>query len=208
MKKIIKKLKLLTPSVVLHYRDDEELMLLIKTDGNQQAFRVLVERYKARAMSYMVVYKMDRAINEDLIQDSFLKVFRYRERYNEQSKFSSWFWTILKNTTLDYLRKHKESLYNDFHNSSEDYESFDSQIPSKDMNPEEILLEASTAEQIKNCFNQLRSRERDILKTRMYFELSYEDIADKFQCSLSVVKNTIFRAKESMLNCLKECADG
>ncbi|MCH2112092.1 MAG: sigma-70 family RNA polymerase sigma factor, partial [Planctomycetes bacterium] len=83
---------------------DEELMALT-CDGDQGAFRVLVERYEDRAVhtARAVVGNIETA--REIAQESFLKVYASRDRFDLSRRFSSWFFRILRNLSVDRVRR-------------------------------------------------------------------------------------------------------
>jgi len=89
-----------------HDPDDSELMVACR-EGSVQAFERLVERHKDRLVNFFYGMCNDRALAEDLAQDVFVKLYRYRDRYEPSGKFTSYMFTIARNHWYDHLRKVK-----------------------------------------------------------------------------------------------------
>src|SRR5881628_1234161 len=73
--------------------------------GSQAAYHALVTRYAAPAVNLATRMVRDRAIAEDLAQEAFARAFDRLSTYNQQARFASWFFQILHNVTVDYLRR-------------------------------------------------------------------------------------------------------
>ncbi len=89
-----------------HDPDDRELMQACK-EGSVQAFERLVDRHKDHLVNFFYGMCNDRALAEDLAQDVFVKLYRYRDRYEPSGKFTSYMFTIARNHWYDHLRKVK-----------------------------------------------------------------------------------------------------
>ena len=169
--------------------------------GDQKAFKWLFDKYKGKVVSYMFYLTRDKMAAEDIAQEVFLKVFRFRESFDENSKFSSWLWAIARNACLDHLRRKKEVLLDD--RISEDREiSLVESIEDVVENAEIQLINESENQRIKECMNQLTVSQKEALLLRTFSELSYEEIATQLKVSLSSVKSLINRGKASLTRCI------
>ena len=84
----------------------EDTFLVQETlDGNQLSFQLLVERYQDRIFGIVRHYTKSAVEVEDIVQDTFLKVFRKLETFQHQSSFSTWLHRIAVNTALDFLKR-------------------------------------------------------------------------------------------------------
>src|SRR4051812_43628713 len=72
--------------------------------GNEEAYAKLYHRFRRPILRYVKSRLSNQAIAEEVTQDIFMKVHRFRESYNEEYAFSTWLWTIARNTIADYLR--------------------------------------------------------------------------------------------------------
>ncbi|HEY3158009.1 MAG TPA: sigma-70 family RNA polymerase sigma factor, partial [Vicinamibacterales bacterium] len=72
--------------------------------GSEAAYRELVIRYATPAVNFIFRFVRDRALAEDLAQEGFLRVYQRLNTFDPQRKFSSWFFQVLRNITIDYLR--------------------------------------------------------------------------------------------------------
>src|SRR6185295_12821820 len=72
--------------------------------GSEAAYRDLVGRYATPAVNFIYRFIRDRALAEDLAQEGFLRVYQRLNTYDPQRKFSSWFFQVLRNVTIDHIR--------------------------------------------------------------------------------------------------------
>ena len=82
---------------------DENLMLALRA-GDQAAFEALYRRYRNRLYAFLVRYTGDPAVAQDLFQETFLRVFRDRARYEPRAAFVTWLFTIARRLSLDHVR--------------------------------------------------------------------------------------------------------
>lgn len=183
---------------------DQELMAKVKR-GDQKAFRLLYDHYKGPVMGYLNSLIGNQKAAEDLTQEAFLKVYRFKDQYEPQLKFTAWLWTIARNTALDQLRKKNEKLVSDWNNDDSESGSTEDkvgQIADESPNTEAILIENANHAQVKQCISGLTVAQRDALMLRTLSELSYEEIAAQLKLSLSSVKSLINRAKAALIRCI------
>jgi len=85
---------------------DEELMRAVQA-GDDAAFPLLYRRYERRLLAFLAPYVGDPALAEDLLQETFLRVFRQRASYEPRSAFRTWLFTIARNLALDQFRRRR-----------------------------------------------------------------------------------------------------
>ncbi|MEK7338116.1 MAG: RNA polymerase sigma factor [candidate division NC10 bacterium] len=85
---------------------DEELMRAVQA-GDEAAFPLLYRRYERRLLAFLVPYVGDLALAEDLLQETFLRVFRQRASYEPRGAFRTWLFAIARNLALDQLRRRR-----------------------------------------------------------------------------------------------------
>ena len=85
---------------------DAELVRLALA-GSQEAFRTLVSRYTSAAVNVAARLVRDRALAEDIAQEAFVRAFARLKTYDQERKFSSWFFQVLHNVSVDHLRRRR-----------------------------------------------------------------------------------------------------
>ena len=176
-------------------------------DGDVKAFEKLFTKFKGPIVSYVYQMTQNRTAAEEIAQEIFLKVYRVRETYRPEAKFSTWLWTIARNTALDHLRKKSEVLIED--RAQEDEVLID-QVEAPIPSAEARLIEAADQQRVEGCMQKLTPLQKEALTLRTVSELSYDEIALQMGTSLSSVKSLINRAKQALIECLsgQESCDG
>lgn len=176
-------------------RTETELVTLAKA-GDMQAFSRLVEQNSDKM--YGAAYRIlkSKELAEDCVQEAFLKVHLKINTFNEQSKFSTWLYTITVNVALDLLRKNaKHSLVKDH--------DFSLELAPEKTRPEHIASNKDIAAFTQHAINQLNTDVRIAFVLRHYEGRSIEEISQMLDLNISTVKSRIFRAVGRLRTILK-----
>lgn len=167
---------------------DLELVNLVLS-GNDIAFTYLVNRYKD-SLRRLFEQRLDGVSDsDDLLQETFIKVYINLHRYDATYTFGQWIYTIARNTFVDFVRKR--------HNDISIDEKF--APPASDTpNPEESVINLQERHQLENCLHQLSPRYQQLITMRFFEEYSYEEIAEKLSIPMGTVKTQIYRARGHM----------
>lgn len=133
----------------------------------------------------------DRALAEDILQESYLKAFKSLESFNEQSSLKTWLYKIIQNTTRDYLRVHKrrQELTSDF---------LDGQKVHKSDSKEYKVRAEADKKALLFYLDKLSKREKEVIELVYYQELSTDEAGEILGITRSSVNTYLKRAKESM----------
>lgn len=82
--------------------------------GDEQAFASLVHAYLAPLYSFVFLIMRDKDMSEDVVQETFIKAWKYLKRFDQKQNFKTWLYTIAKNTAFDYLKKKKATPFSSF----------------------------------------------------------------------------------------------
>lgn len=173
---------------------DSQLIREIK-DGNVELYAELMQRYERKI--YAFVYHMLKssgldAIADDLCQETFYKAYRSLSTFREvEASFSTWLYTIARNTVLSELRKQKYakvSLEQSGHTPEASSETL----------PEQTILRNEKVLLVRNAINNLPDKQRTALILREYDQLDYQEIANILGQTVSAVKSLLFRARASV----------
>lgn len=187
-----------------HSDPDAALMLRVKR-GDRNAFAELVEKYKQPLFNFICRTLRDEAESEDLAQNVFLQVYKSRQRYQQTAKFSTWLFTIARNLCLNEIRRrsrHPADSIEESHPESEEHP----QRQYEDKNiflPVENVLHGELAVKIEEALAELPENQRTAILLCRQDELSYEQIAEILDCSLSATKSLIHRGRETLKEKLK-----
>ncbi|GGA45910.1 RNA polymerase sigma factor SigW [Paenibacillus physcomitrellae] len=165
--------------------------------GNQDAFAELVELYKDKV--FHLAYRMlnNRHESEDIVQETFLRVYKNWDKYDENQKFSTWMYRIATNLCIDRLRKRKPNFsldaeLNDQDGTADGY----SLIPGDNRTPESEFLLSETQQIIHQAIAGLPAKYKTIMILRYLQELSLQEIGDILNMPVTTVKTRVHRGRE------------
>ncbi|MEG2365136.1 MAG: RNA polymerase sigma factor [Alistipes sp.] len=162
--------------------------------GDDMAFEYLFNRYRDAIRRLFVQRLSGEDDADDLLQETFIKVYINLQRYSATYTFGQWVYTIARNTFIDYIRKRQDDLSID-----ERFTSPASPAP----NPEERVINLQQRTQIDHYLEALTPRYRQLIHLRFFDEFSYEEIALKLALPLGTVKTQIHRARGQMCKMIK-----
>jgi RNA polymerase sigma-70 factor (ECF subfamily) len=164
------------------------MILNFEKDSFQKIYGKLkkpIHRYVSRSVR-------DGEVAEELTQDVFLKAFRARHTFECQRSFSTWLWTIARNTVCDWHRKHGADLRVP---SGPEGESPCDELPSRDPDVETLICEHGERQALLRRLAGLTALQRKVLQMRIIHELSYQEIAKNLGLSISAAKCLFYRAR-------------
>ena len=180
---------------------DEQLIKEFQ-EGDVGAFNQIVLKYKDRLLNFIYRFMNDIDKAEDLVQDTFLKLYTHKHSYKEIAKFSTWIYTIAGNLAKTELRKRKRRkvpLLSQMNTDDRKYE-----IPSTELQSEDIVQGEYTERYILKAILQLPLHFRTVVILRDIQELSYEEISKIVNVPLGTVKSRINRARLQLQQTLKD----
>jgi RNA polymerase sigma-70 factor, ECF subfamily len=181
-------------------KTDEELIEEFQ-NGNVSAYNHLVYRYKDRLLNYIYQFVHDIDLAEDLLQDTFLKLFTHKNSYRKIAKFSTWIYTIAGNFAKTQLRKTKRRKT--YSNSELAFSETELVVPDFSNEPDKEILNQSLRSDLKECLSKLPLDFKTIIILRDIQELSYDVISTIVELPLGTVKSRINRARIKLYECLK-----
>jgi RNA polymerase sigma-70 factor, ECF subfamily len=167
---------------------DNHIMLQVKS-GQIDKLGLLFERYKKPLYGYFYRTIYDKEISEDLVQNVFLRILKYRSNFTGDGKFTNWMYRIAHNVSMDYFRKNK------FHNKTESITESDLAKTKTSENPG---IENEKYQHLSKAIQFLEKEEREILVLSKYHGLKYREIGEILGCTEGTVKTRVFRAVMSL----------
>lgn len=165
--------------------------------NDEQAFAMLMERY--RKPVYHMVLKMVRNVDdaEDLTIEAFAKAFKNLHKFKKDYTFSTWLFRIATNNSIDFIRKKKLETMS-LNTSYQDDSGANVTIDVKDVNldPQELAIKTQKIELIQLFVTKLPAKYQRLVRLRYFKELSYEEIAKELDAPLGTVKAQLHRARE------------
>ena len=190
-------LRLVMPDKVQY--SDKELILRFQ-QGDELAYVELVNRYRNRLINFVFRFVGSFEEAEDIVQDTFVKLYQKKDYYRPISEFSTWIFTIASNLAKTELRKRKRRKVSYLSQIGIEEKDFD--IPVEDTTDEETVGEY-TESQIQDAIQSLQLHFRTALILRDIEELSYEEISKILDVPLGTIKSRINRARLQLQEKLK-----
>jgi RNA polymerase sigma-70 factor (ECF subfamily) len=151
----------------------------------------LIERYQQRLYRYLLFLTADRALAEDLFQETWIRVLERGYQYNAKCKFESWLFTIARNLVIDVSRRKKIASLEDLGDpdSNQPYEPPDDRSASA----LQLLVARENQQAVQFSLAKLPAYYREVLLLRFHEELPLEEIATVLSTPISTVKSRLYR---------------
>ncbi len=166
---------------------DSEIMIAVRA-GDIQAVGILYDRYHKRLYNYFLKMSFDRPVSEDLTQEVFYRVIRFRKTYKGSGSFTSWIYRIAYNSFCD----HKKDAYTKRTGEGD----FELMAGSDDVS--RTVERDEHTELLQRALNELNPQERQVLILSAYQGLKYSEIAEIIGLTEGAVKSRAFRAMRSL----------
>lgn len=161
--------------------------------GDQEAFRLIFERYSRPVISFIYDMVSDRALAEELTQETFVRAFRSLEGLREETRFSTWLFGIAKNVARESLRARvRDSRRVDL----DDQSVLD--LSDREPVPVNQLLNKELNELIQRSLALLDEDKRLVFTLKVFQQCSYEEIASITGFSIPKLKTDLHRARSEM----------
>ena len=158
-------------------------------EGDDRAFEHLFMRYN-EAILHLFEQRLDnKDLANDLLQETFIKVYLHLADYSDSYTFGQWVYTIARNTLVDHLRRRADDVSID--------EKFIAPMATTPSPEESVIINQRTAH-FEASLNEIPEDYRQIIEMRFLEEYSYEEIADKLGRPLNTIKTQIRRAKAAV----------
>lgn len=166
--------------------------------GNEMALSHLINRHKSKIFSFIYSKVQDKDLANDIFQDTFIKVIHTLKvkKYNEEGKFLPWVIRISHNLIIDFYRNsNKMPMQRD----KEDFSIFNYLLDSSP-NIENLLIDSQLEYDIKALIDLLPEDQKEVIKLRMYEDLSFKEIADVTGVSINTA---LGRMRYALINLRK-----
>ena len=162
--------------------------------GHLNAFEIIVNRYKNRLMNFVFRYIGDYDVAEDIVQETFFRVFKKRREYRAIANFSTWIFTIAGNLAKSEIRRRKRWRFLSLDWTNNEMEK-GIELHDQSKIPDELADEKITDEKIQNAINSLPIRYREAIILRDVDGMSYQEISRILKCPVGTVKSRVNRAR-------------
>ena len=169
--------------------EDNALMIKVK-DGDLPKLGLLFERYKKPLFGFFYGMNKDPALCEDLVQNVFLRILKYRYLFRGEGDFRTWMFHIARNVNHDHFRKNKWKDKDDLDNWQDrlsDHENRQTEY----QQDEELQI-------LSMALDKLPEEKREVILLSKYHDKKYREIGEILGCSEGAVKVKVFRALQEL----------
>lgn len=172
---------------------DHDLMLSVK-NGNIDQLALLFERHHKKLYNLFLGQTRNPHVSEDLVQDVFVRILKYKHTYRGEGKFTTWMYSIARSAKADHFRKTKGT------------DSLDQvkNIPMDDLGTEDQLVKEDANKILHQALSRLSEEKKDVLLMSRFRHMKYEQIAEIMQCSVGTVKSRVFWAMKNLSKIYKQ----
>jgi len=167
-------------------------------NGEEGVLETLIKRHRDKIFGFIYSKVRNQALTEDLFQDTLFKIVRTlkKGRYNEEGKFLSWVIRIAHNIIIDYYRK-KNKMKNVY--DSEEFSMFDI-LHDDSLDAEKQMINKQLIARVRILIEMLPFEQKEVLKLRMYEELSFQEISEQTGVSINTA---LGRMRYALINIRK-----
>jgi len=168
-------------------------------DGESRAFGALVDRYDSRLLNFVYRTVGDRERAQDLVQETFVRVYRHLQRFDQSKKFSTWIYTIAGNLAKNELRNRSRNPLVLFQTIKKNWDADHRPLEWEDssLKPDDLYRKRHLKELVDRAVQKLPEHHRIVFVLRELEGKTYEEIADITGCNLGTVKSRLNRARNN-----------
>lgn len=181
--------------------DDEKRLISLAKDGDEDAFTILLERYRSMIFNIAFCIAKNEHDAKDMAQEVFVKIYKNINKFEGRSKFSTWVFRVAKNTCIDELKRIVRTQEKNL-KSEEISKEFEARMSR--FIPEEQILKNEFNNFVHSLLNELAPLYREIITLRYIRGLPYNEIAKILDCSEGTVKSRLYRGKKNLKKIIDE----
>jgi RNA polymerase sigma-70 factor (ECF subfamily) len=171
-------------------------------DGDQKAFRQLVERHRNAVVGTVAKMLNDAAEAEDIAQQVFVRLWKHAKRYRPEAKFTTYLFTVTRNLVFNESRRRSRKKEVSV---EEREEATHASLPAQpECQPDAELLQTELQQAVDKAIAALPEAQRMAVVLRRYEQMPYEEIAEVLNITVPAVKSLLFRARGALRESLKD----
>lgn len=171
---------------------DKEILYKV-INGDIDSFEIIVDRYKNRLMNFVFRFVKDYDVSEDIVQETFLRVFRKRRDYKAIANFSTWIFTIAGNLAKSELRRRKRWKFLSIDANTSGERNFE--LPDHGIKPDRFTSITLLNENVQKSIDSLQPKYKEALILRDIDGMTYRQIAEITHVPIGTVKSRVNRAR-------------
>ena len=161
--------------------------------GEVSKLAVLFERHHRSLFRYFVSMNRNRELSEDLVQDVFFRMLRYRGSYDPEQSFTAWMYQIARNASIDNAQKRRAEVI-----GIDEIGERQTEPVSTAPGPEESAASNQNLALLKRALERLPQDKRELLVLARFQGMKYEEIAMVLSCEVGTVKVRVYRAMRAL----------
>ena len=177
----------------------DEILVKLYEDGNNQAFEILLSRYKSKVYTYIYLIVRNKELTEDIFQETFIKAIAtiQQGRYVETGRFLGWVNRIAHNLIIDHFRREKNE--NTFSADGLEYDIINnSKLSEKSV--EDTINNEQVLTDVIHLIDYLPQSQQEVVRMRFFEDLSFKEIAERTDTSINT---TLGRVRYALINLRK-----
>ena len=193
------------PSAAADPNSDAAIMLRVAA-GDEAGFNYLAQKYHRAMIHFLFRMVHNEAVAEELAQEVFLRVYRSRESYRAEAKFTTWLYRIATNLAVNHARdtKHERSAQTIYLDAPDPESGTTPDVADDEPSVEQRLMRDERMAAIRTHVMALPDRQRMAVLMHKYQGMDYRQIGDVLKLSESATKSLLFRAYQTLRDKLKE----
>jgi RNA polymerase sigma-70 factor (ECF subfamily) len=184
---------------------DAEIMVRVG-QGDDAGFNYLIEKYRNPIVHFMFRMVHNQAVAEELAQEVFLRVYRSRQSYRAEARFTTWLYRIATNLGVNHARdtKHERAAQNVYLDQPDPETGTTPDVADSTPTAEQDLLLDERLRAIRQHVMALPERQRTAVLMHKYQDMDYKQIGEVLKLSESATKSLLFRAYQTLRDRLKD----
>lgn len=160
-------------------------------EGELDQLGLLFERYNRMLFAFFYGQNRNTALSNDLVQNVFLRILKYRQRFRGDGDFKAWLFHIARNVHYDHHQKYKNR-------QTEQIDDWQDQLVDQKRSQTQEMIRAEELKQLRQALQQLPDEQQQVLELGKLQGLAYKDIAQILGCTEGAVKVKVFRALKAL----------
>jgi RNA polymerase sigma-70 factor, ECF subfamily len=184
---------------------DAAVMLRVAA-GDESSFNFLVEKYHRPMIHFLFRMVRNQAVAEELAQEVFLRVYRARDSYRAEARFTTWLYRIATNLAVNYARdtRHERSAQTVYLDAPDEETGTTPDLADDEPSAEQRMLREERMAAIRSHVMTLPERQRMAVLMHKYQGMDYRQIGEVLKLSESATKSLLFRAYQTLREKLKD----
>lgn len=181
----------------------DDILVRLYEEGNNEAFEVLLTRYKSKVYTYIYLIVRNKELTEDIFQETFIKAIStiQQGRYAESGRFLAWINRIAHNLIIDHFRREKNE--NTFSADGIEYDIINNTKLSE-KSVEDTINNDQVLTDVVNLINYLPQTQQEVIRMRFFEDLSFKEIAERTEVSINTA---LGRMRYALLNMRRIAAE-